>query len=228
MDTEKGMKNFIERAKKVYDLKELERLGLTPDLVQRDMIILFMAMLLKWNKTAGLVSPKDESNLFIRHFCDSLQPLLLFGFKKSARILDIGSGGGFPSIPIRIFRSDLSFVLVESNRKKGMFLKEVKEKLGFQNVDVFIGRSEKIPKTMGLFDYVESRGVGTLRAFAHLAKPYLAPDGRMYTFKSKQFQEELDEITSNKNKEGIGIAEIAEYDLANQILGLNLVSLSIL
>jgi 16S rRNA (guanine527-N7)-methyltransferase len=228
MEMEKGMKSYIERAKRSYELKELERLGLTPDLVQRDMIIMFMAMLLKWNKAAGLVSPKDESNLFIRHFCDSLQPLLLFGFKKNARVLDIGAGGGFPSVPIRIFRGDLSFVLVESNRKKCSFLEEVKEKLGLQNVEVLYGRCEKIPKKMGLFDYVESRGVGTLRTFAHMAKAYLTSEGRMYTFKAKQFQVELDEITSNKNKDGIGIAEIAEYDLANQILGLNLVSLSIL
>jgi 16S rRNA (guanine527-N7)-methyltransferase len=227
MDIEKGMKSFVERAKKTYELKELERLGLTPDLIQRDMIILYMGLLLKWNKAAGLVSPKDEGNLFIRHFCDSLQPLLLFGFKKNARVLDLGAGGGFPSVPIRIFRSDLSFVMAESNRKKSSFLKEVKEKLGMENVDIFCGRCEKTPKNMGPFDYVISRGVGTLRAFAHIAKPYVAPEGRMYTFKSKQFQVELDEITSNKNKDGIGIAEIAEYDLANQILGLNLVSLSV-
>jgi 16S rRNA (guanine527-N7)-methyltransferase len=228
MDMEKGMKNFIERAKKTYELKELERLGLTPDLIQRDMIIMFMALLLKWNKAAGLVSPKDEANLFIRHFCDSLQPLLLFGFKKNARVLDIGAGGGFPSIAIRTFRSDLSFVLAESNRKKCSFLNEVKQRLGLENVEVFCGRCEKIAKTKGPFDYVVSRGVGSLRAFSQMAKPFISSEGRMYTFKSKQFMTELDEITTNKNRDGIGIAEIAEYDLANQILGLNLVSLSLL
>jgi 16S rRNA (guanine527-N7)-methyltransferase len=228
MEIDKGMKPFIDRAKKIYELKELERLGLTPELVQRDMIILFMALLLKWNKAAGLVSPKDEENLFIRHFCDSLQPLLLFGFKKNARVLDLGAGGGFPSIPIRIFRSDLSFTLAESNRKKSSFLKEVKTKLALENVEVFSGRCEKIPKTAGCFDYVISRGVGSLRCFAQLSKPFITQEGRMYTFKSKQFHAELEEITSNKNKDGICIAEIAEYDLANQISGLNLVSLSLL
>jgi 16S rRNA (guanine527-N7)-methyltransferase len=228
MEIEKGTKNFIEKAKKIYELKELERLGLTPELEQRDMIIMFMALLLKWNKSAGLVSPKDEANLFIRHFCDSIQPLLLFGFKKNARVLDIGSGGGFPSVPIRVFRSDLSFVLTESNRRKASFLKEIKEKLGFVNVDVFPGRCEKVTEPKGSFDYVISRGVGNLRVFSQIAKPFLLPDGRMYTFKSKNFQPELDDITTNKNKDGVAIVEIAEYDLANQIMGLNLVSLSLL
>jgi 16S rRNA (guanine527-N7)-methyltransferase len=228
MDIEKGMKSFVDKAKKIYELKELERLGLTPDLIQRDMIILYMALLLKWNKVSGLVSPKDEDNMFIRHFCDSLQPLLLFGFKKNAKVLDLGSGGGFPSIPIRIFRSDLSFTLAESNRKKGSFLKEVKQRLALENLEVFCGRCEKLPKESGPFDYIVSRGVGSLHNFASIAKNLITPEGRMYTFKSKQFQAELEEITSNKSKDGFGIAEIAEYDLANQILGLNLVSLSLM
>jgi 16S rRNA (guanine527-N7)-methyltransferase len=227
MNIEKGMKSYVERAKKVYELKELERLGLTPELEQRDMILKFMALLLKWNKVSGLVSPKDENNLFIRHFCDSLQPLLLFGFKKNARVLDIGAGGGFPSMPIRIFRSDLSFVLTESNRKKGAFLKEIKARLNLENVSIFEGRVEKLAGEHGKFDYVICRGVGSLRKFSQTAKPFITPEGRMYTFKAKQFQSELEEITANKKKDGVGIAEIAEYDLANQILGLNLVSLSL-
>ncbi len=224
---EKELKKFYDRAKQCYELKELERLGLTPDLDQRDMILNYMATLLKWNAAAGLVSPKDEDKLFIRHFCDSLQPLLLFGFKKNARVLDIGAGGGFPSIPIRIFRPDLTFVLAESNRKKSSFLREIKDILSLQNLEVYSARSEKL-KTLEKFDYVLSRGLGTLQKFSQLAKPYLNPDGRMYTFKTKQFTSELEDITVNKETDGVKISEIAEYDLGNQIFGLNLVSLALL
>jgi 16S rRNA (guanine527-N7)-methyltransferase len=224
---EKSLKPFYDKARDLYELKELERLGLTPDLDQRNLILTFCALLLKWNKAAGLVSPKDEENLFIRHFCDSLQPLLLFGFKKNAKVLDIGSGGGFPSIPIRIFRPDLFFVLVDSNRKKCLFLKEVKAQLALDTLEVFNGRSERLdPKVK--YDYVLSRGVGTLKKYAELAKPYVTPEGRMYTFKTKQFTSELEEITNNKDRDGIKISEIAEYDLANQISGLNLVSLALI
>jgi 16S rRNA (guanine527-N7)-methyltransferase len=230
MMIEKTIQPFFEKARKCYELKELERLGLTPELPQRDMILGFIAYLLKWNKTAGLISPKDEQCLFIRHFCDSLQPLLLFGFKKNARLLDIGAGGGFPSIPISIFRPDLQCVLAESNRKKSSFLKEVKEKVELLNLEIYNGRtdSEAAVEKLGKFDYVVSRGVGTLKLFSDLAKPFVAPEGRMYTFKGKQFQQELDEITQTKIPGGVQISEIAEYDLANQIHGLNLVSLSII
>jgi 16S rRNA (guanine527-N7)-methyltransferase len=224
---DKAFKVFFDRAKELYELKELERLGLTPDLDQRSQILNFLALLLKWNNAAGLVSKKDEENLFIRHFCDSLQPLLLFGFKKNARVLDIGSGGGFPSIPIRVFRPDLSFVLAESNRKKCSFLKEIKSQLVLENVTVFNGRTERL-EIQQKYDYVMSRGVGTLKKFSEAAKAFVTPEGRMYTFKTKQFSTELEEITNNKEKEGVRISEIAEYDLANQISGLNLVSLALI
>lgn len=224
----KNLKPFLNRAKACYELKELERLGLTPDLNQRELILTFICLLLKWNKAAGLLSEGDEENLFLRHFCDSLQPLLLFGFKKNAKLLDVGSGGGFPAIPIRIFRPDLTMVLAESNRKKALYLKEVKKELMLDNVSVFNGRVEKLPKTEDGFDYVISRGIGSLQTFSILGKPQLAPDGHLYTFKTKHFATELEDITSNKQQAGVKISEIAEYDLGNQILGLKLVSLEIL
>ena len=217
---------YLEKAKECYELKELERLGLTPDMDQRELILTFTCMILKWNDTVGLITKTDEENLFLRHFCDSLQPLLLFGFKKNAMVLDIGAGGGFPSIPIRIFRPDLTFVLAESSKKKTIFLKEVIGELKIENMSIYNGKVESmIPEKK--FDYVMSRGVGTLQKFSQLAKPLLTDDGHMYTFKTKQFVTELESITTNKDKEGVRISEIAEYDLGNQINGLNLVSLEL-
>lgn len=223
----KSMQSFMKRAKEHYDLKEIERLGLTPELDQRDMILTFLALLLKWNKTAGLISPKDEERLFLRHFCDSLQPLLLFGFKKNASILDVGAGGGFPSIPICVFRPDLTFTLVESNSKKAAFLKEIKEQLSLDNVEVHAGRLQRLPEPEQGYDYIICRGLTTMQKFSQMAKPYLADDGRMYMFRTKQFTKELEAITANKDRDGIRINEIAEYDLGNQIMGLNLVSLEL-
>jgi 16S rRNA (guanine527-N7)-methyltransferase len=217
---------YLEKAKECYELKELERLGLTPDMDQRELILTFTCMILKWNEAVGLIAKADEDNLFLRHFCDSLQPLLLFGFKKNAIVLDIGAGGGFPSIPIRIFRPDLTFVLAESSKKKTSFLKDVLVELKIENMSIYNGKVENMALERK-FDYVMSRGVGSLQKFSQLAKPLLTDDGHMYTFKTKQFVTELESITTNKDKEGVRISEIAEYDLGNQISGLNLVSLEL-
>ncbi len=219
------LKPFYEQAKAGYELKELDRLGLTPTLDQRNQILLYIALLLKWNKAAGLISPRDEEKVFIRHFCDSLQPLLLFGFRKNGSVLDIGAGGGFPSIPINIFRPDLRMILSESNKKKSSFLNEVKGIVKLENIQVFPDRCEKLQGRK--YDYVVSRGYASLVHFSKTAKNFLMEDGKMYTFKARQFAEELEQITSNRLKDGVKISEIAEYDLANQIQGLNLVSLSL-
>ncbi len=219
------LKPFYEQAKAGYELKELERLGLNPTLDHRRRILLYIALLLKWNKAAGLISPKDEKKVFIRHFCDSLQPLLLFGFRKNGSVLDIGAGGGFPSIPINIFRPDLRMILSESNKKKSSFLNEVRQVVELENIKVFPDRCEKLDGQK--YDYVVSRGYASLIHFSQTAKKFLVKDGKMYTFKAKQFAKELDQITTNRQKDGVRISEIAEYDLANQIQGLNLVSLSL-
>lgn len=219
---------LMERAKKNYELKEIERLGLSPELEQREQILNFFALLFAHNEDAGLIPPKEEDSIFVRHFCDSIQPLLLFGFKKGGTILDIGAGGGFPSIPICIFRPDCSFTLVESNRKKASFLKVVKKELGLENVTIHPGRIQTMTAPEKGFDYIMSRGVATMQKFSQMAKPFLARDGRMYTFKSKSFYQELEEITVNKDKDGVRISEIAEYDLSNQVFGLNLVSLELI
>jgi 16S rRNA G527 N7-methylase RsmG len=78
------------------------------------------------------------------------------------------------------------------------------------------------------FDYVVSRGQSSLQDFARLAKRFVVPgEGRMYTFKGREFSEELETVTNNKEKERVRICEIAEYDLGNQIFGLKLVSLEV-
>jgi 16S rRNA (guanine527-N7)-methyltransferase len=215
----------MKLGKKCYEPKELERLGLSPDPDQRNAILTYIGLVLRDNKEAELVPEAEEAQMFLRHFCDSLQLLLLFGFKKNARVLDIGSGGGFPAIPIRIFRPDLSFTLVEQGRKKAEFLKSVKAELGLGNVDIRAVKAEGFSPDRKA-DYVISRGVKTLQKFAQLAKPLLAKDGRMYTYsKTKQFAAELDVITENKDKDGIKINEIAQYDLGSLVQGLNLVSM---
>jgi 16S rRNA (guanine527-N7)-methyltransferase len=225
---ESKMVSLAESAKRYYEPKELERFGMVIDPDQRNLILVYLGMVLKDNKAAGLVPEAEVEQIFLRHFCDSLQSLLLFGYKKHARILDIGSSGGFPAIPIRIFRPDLSFVLVEPVRKKATFLEKVKANLSFDNVEVYHGKVEDIDFCANQkADYVISRGGGTLQKFAQLAKPLLADGGHMYTYKTRQFPAELEIITANKDKDGVQISEIAQYDLGGAIQGLSLVSLEV-
>ncbi|MDR0331263.1 MAG: 16S rRNA (guanine(527)-N(7))-methyltransferase RsmG [Chitinispirillales bacterium] len=212
------------RAKRAYDPKELERLGLSPAPEQRDLILAYLALVLRENPAAKLIPASDEGHLFLRHFCDSIQPLLLFGFKRGALVLDIGSSGGFPAMPIRIFRPDITFVIVEPSRAKAEFLSRAKEALGFDNIEIFEGKAESLPADRKA-DYVISRGAGSLQKFAQTARPFTAEGGHIYAYKTKQFAAELNAITAGKDKDGVSIREIAQYDLGSAARGLSLVSM---
>jgi len=218
------MGTFVERAKRAYESKELARLGLAPEPEQREMILTFLSLVLKENPAEKFVPEADEKHIFLRHFCDSIQPLLLFGFKRGALVLDIGSSGGFPVVPIRVFRPDLTYIVVEPSRSKAAFLEGVKEALGFDNIEIFAGKAEGLSLDRKA-DYVISRGAGMLQKFAQTARPFLAEGGRVYAYKTKQFAVELNTITENKERDGLTVREIAQYNLGNVAQGLSLVSM---
>jgi 16S rRNA (guanine527-N7)-methyltransferase len=215
---------FVERAKRAFESKELERLGLAPEPEQREMILTFLSMVLRENAAEKLVPEADEKNLFLRHFCDSIQSLLLFGYKRGALLLDIGSSGGFPLVPIRVFRPDLSYIIVEPNRGKAAFLERVKGALGLDNLTVFAGKADGLSLDRKA-DYVIGRNVGMLHKFARTARPFLAEGGRVYAYKTKQFSAELNALTENKERDGLTVREIAQYDLGGVAQGLSLVSM---
>jgi 16S rRNA (guanine527-N7)-methyltransferase len=218
-------KSLYAKARQLYQRKEIERLGISPEPEQRSAIITYFALILKWNDTVGLVSKNDIDDIFVRHFCDSLQPLLLFGFKKNARVLDVGSGAGFAAIPIKILRPDIAFVMVESRKKKCSFLREVKEVLAFEHMTILNDRIETMEPPREKFDYALSRGVGPLRRLAKLVYPYIDKGSRLYSYQTKNFMKEIEEITQQKEKEGYRVSEIAEYDLGRRIFDLKIVAL---
>ncbi len=219
----RNLAKYDSIAKKDYQQKELERLGLTPEEEQYDQIVKFFCLIYDEVEKNGILPVKDKGEYFLKYFCDSIQPLLLFGFKNGARYLDVAAGVGFPSIPTAIFRPDLLMTLVEEDAAKRAFLNETVEELGLINVTIVSSLDEVKTK----FENSIQRDCGTLMDFTRKARGFMDPDGRLYTFRTPAFEEELSEITMNKEAEGVCVSEIAEYDLANQIYGLNLVAFEI-
>lgn len=215
---------FIEPAKEFYEQKELERLGLTPEIEQKDLIVTYLAFILSKKNEFSIITNDEKENLFIRAFCDSIQPLLRFGYKKNATILDVNPHGGFPTIPTLIFRDDLKCTIVEEDSERVTFLKELKNVLKLSNLTIYSG-FDTVKRKKYEYDYVVGRNIGSLAEFGSKVKNFVKNDGMIYTFKSGEFHEELSDITMNKEKYGVAISEIAEYDLAEQINDLHLISL---
>ena len=149
--------------------------------------------LLETNKLTNLTALKDVGEIICKHYIDSLfaAPLL----PLNARILDIGCGAGFPSLPLAILRSDLDILPLDSTAKKIDFVQKCVELLGLNNVRPTVGRAEdlSIARDNGFFDCVVSRAVARLNVLCELAMPSLRLGGKLVALKGSKADEEIEE-----------------------------------
>jgi len=134
-------------------------------------------LIVVWNQRVNLISKRDESKIALRHFIDSLTLLRAVSFPENIRLLDLGTGAGFPGVPLKIVRPDIDLVLLESKRKKGLFLKQLIQSLDLDNTAVFIGRAEEILPGTTPVDRVCSRAVTTAETLLQWCAPCLKANG---------------------------------------------------
>lgn len=129
----------------------------------------YIKILLHWNEKLNLTAIRDPLEILYRHFCESMFAAGAIPVDKG-RLADIGSGPGFPGIPLKIIRPELEVCLVESNIKKGTFLAEVVRELQLTNTRVLISRYEELGEEIAPLDYVCSRAVGEFQPFLKWAE----------------------------------------------------------
>lgn len=182
----------------MYDLQKLlSSVGIYIDDKQREFFQKYIDLLLIWNKRTNLISRKDESRVIEKHILESLSFMLSFKIQPSAKIIDIGSGAGFPGLPISLICPDSNFVLVESKRLKALFLKEVVAQLQLNNVEVFCERVENLTKNMkykGQFDFVFSRAVASLREVYDWIQDLIKPNGFYIAWKGGDILQEVEDL----------------------------------
>lgn len=160
---------------------------------QKNQFKLFLNLLLEWNLKINLIS-RNEKNIVDRHFLNSVCIAHYVKFKPEDRIADLGSGGGFPAIILKILFPDSYFVLVDSVRKKTDFLKYVINELHLKNIDVVNARAESISSHKhynSSFDYVTARAVTQLDGLIGLSRPFLNENGKMIFLKGKNYATEI-------------------------------------
>ena len=128
----------------------------------------YMKILLHWNEKLNLTAIRDPLEILNRHFCESMFGAISVPI-ESGRLADIGSGAGFPGIPLKILRPELELLLVESNIRKGTFLAEVVRELELTNSRVLINRYQELSEDLAPLDYVCSRAVGEFGPFLEWA-----------------------------------------------------------
>ncbi|MBW2519929.1 MAG: 16S rRNA (guanine(527)-N(7))-methyltransferase RsmG [Deltaproteobacteria bacterium] len=147
--------------------------------------------LLRWNRKRNLTAITRQSEIYEKHLIDSLTLLPFLGRARS--LLDIGSGAGFPALPLKIARADLEVFSLDAVAKKVAFQRHVARTLGLHKFLAVHGRAEDLPSlqdVVGRVDLVTARAVGQLGMLADLAKPYVIPGGRLLAMKGPEGHDE--------------------------------------
>lgn len=155
-----------------------------PDIAQQQLLA-FRDLLLKWNKTYNLTALRDPAQAISHHLLDSLA---ILPYVNDGALLDVGSGGGLPGIPLAIARPQLSVRMVDTVQKKATFLQQAAIQLGLKNVAVDHARVEELG---GQYAQISSRAFAELKLFVELTRHLLAPGGRWLAMKGVRPDEEI-------------------------------------
>ena len=156
-----------------------EQLGIIDLNVEKiNSIFIYLAELKKWNQKINLTAIKNEQDIIIKHVLDSLSYLLGFNPSNPQRLLDIGSGAGFPAVPIKITHPRIAVTLVESTKKKAAFLRHIIRILKLASIEVIDKRIEDMSTTYhASFDVVTARAFADMKSAISSGGPFLKPGG---------------------------------------------------
>lgn len=173
----------------------------------------FRALLLEYNARYNLTTILEEKDMFYKHFLDSVVGEKFFA--KGARVIEIGSGAGFPSIPLKIVRDDLSFTLVESVGKKCEFLHAVVDKLQLSGMNIYSKRAEELAreeKHRENYDVVTARAVARMNTLCEYCLPFIKVGGTFVAYKSGD-TEEIEEAKNAYKILGGKLSFTEKYEL---------------
>jgi 16S rRNA (guanine527-N7)-methyltransferase len=175
--------------------ERLGRLGVTLDDAAIHRLGHFLALLLAMNEQVNLTAVRDPNEAWSRHVLDALSLLPHLGsLPANARLLDVGSGGGVPGIPLAIARPDVHVTLLDATEKKVAFLRATAAELGLSNVEAVCGRAESVD--LGApFDVVTARAVAKISALLPWTAPFVKQGGQLLFIKGARADEELREAT---------------------------------
>lgn len=156
----------------------------------------YMQLLLEWNKKMNLTAITEPDQIVIEHFMDSISLLKLDIIEKYKNIIDVGTGAGFPGLPLKIMVPEIQIVLLDSLRKRTEFLQKVVEDLQLEGVSIIHGRAEDMGRREEYrekFDIVVSRAVAPLRILLEYCVPFVKLDGYFVSYKGPAAYSEIEE-----------------------------------
>lgn len=178
----------------------------------------------RWNKKINLISRSSDSPHHIfKHILDSILILKAVTIPLGAKILDFGSGAGFPGIPMKILRDDISLTLLESRKKKAFFLEHMIKTLKFKGIEVICKRAEDLVDSTNLRGkhyLVTAKAVGKLDNVTHSILPFLKVGGFLVAYKGKSSEDEIEGLSQREDFQFQNEIDfkLPEYDLTRNLI----------
>ena len=186
---------------------------------QKEQYERYFELLVEWNEKINLTAITDKDEVYLKHFYDSIAPILQGLIENQPiRLLDIGAGAGFPSLPMKILFPDLDVTIIDSLNKRINFLHLLAEELGLSGVHFYHGRAEDFAQDKAFraqFDLVTARAVARMQVLSELTIPYLKVGGRLLALKASNAPEELEEAKTALNLLFSKVEDNLQYALPN-------------
>lgn len=199
--------------------KELEQQTIQLTDLQKKQFELYFQLLVEWNQKINLTAITDQQEVYLKHFYDSIAPILQQIIpNKAINILDIGAGAGFPSIPMKIIYPELSVTIIDSLNKRITFLNELSKQLDLSGVSFYHGRAEDFGQDKqfrGKFDIVTARAVARLQVLSELTIPFLKVGGSLIALKAAAADEEISQAQTAITTLFSQVVSTNDYQLPN-------------
>lgn len=172
------------------------KLGVDLTEKQINQFMTYKDVLLEWNQKMNLTAIEDDKEIIIKHFFDSISCVKSEVIKSKGKVIDVGTGAGFPGIPLKIIFPDIELTLLDSLNKRIGFLKEVGNQIGINDIEYVHGRAEDFGQNKRFrekFDYAVARAVAPLNVLLEYCLPFVKQDGYFICQKGSKLNEELDE-----------------------------------
>lgn len=202
----------------------VDKLGITLSEIQLKQFYNYMNLLIEWNKKINLTAITEPDEIILKHFVDSLT--ISKYISDGTKVVDVGTGAGFPGIPLKIVRQDVDITLLDSLQKRTNFLDEVINELNLEKITTIHSRVEDFGKNKKYreeFDIATSRAVANLSTLSEYLLPLVKVGGKVISMKGSLIEEELENSKNAIKILGGKIERVDEFDLPNSDISRNIV-----